>query len=333
MFLGAKIINSFLDGTLSKQSHHYNYWAQRLEQQIFESTRVLTREEGQVRFADTIELAIFKARVTDVFYPYQLLQKLAPVFLQLVYADLALWPNRRASPFVPLANILASGRHELNHFILMDMLCSSLYGLPHMVQYDTFTPVLVDLYPVHGMPAIFQLALIEIRSCYFQSYMAYDWPNIEHRLLNWQSPVCAITNEESWKTIAQLAVHESWRQTLLIYLYMAVCKVASDHVRVESSVRQVFQLINSATTPRLSSLTPHFFIQYIIAGACARNEKQRAWARDRLSDPIQSRMWLLRGSDFVPVLDHLWHGAAINGRPIRWDNYIASRQIALPTMV
>lgn len=33
-----------------------------------------------------------------------------------------------------------------------------------------------------------------------------------------------------------------------------------------------------------------------------------------------------RGSDFVPVLDHLWHGAGAGGRPIRWSDYIASHQ-------
>ena len=142
------------------------------------------------------------------------------MFLQLVYADLSLWPDRQASPFVPLANILVSDRHELNHFILLDMLCSALYGLPHMIQYNTSVPALVDLSPVHGMPATFQIALIEISSCYSRRYTACDWHDIEHRLLNWQSPICGTNNEESWKIIAQLAVHESWRQTLLIYLYM-----------------------------------------------------------------------------------------------------------------
>lgn len=56
MFLGAKIIDSFLDGTLSKKSAHYHYWVQRLEQRVFESTQVLTRDEYQARFVDAIEV-------------------------------------------------------------------------------------------------------------------------------------------------------------------------------------------------------------------------------------------------------------------------------------
>lgn len=158
--------------------------------------------------------------MVDTFHPYQLLRRLGPIFLQLVYADLTLWPNQQASPFVPLANILVSDRHELNHFILLDMLCSALYGIPHTIQYDTSIPVLIDLYPVHGMPPELQFALIDITNCYSQNHAAYDWWDIEQRLLNWQSPVCGTNNDESWKTIAQLAVHESWRQTMLIYLYM-----------------------------------------------------------------------------------------------------------------
>lgn len=44
----------------------------------------------------------------------------------------------------------------------------------------------------------------------------------------------------------------------------------------------------------------------------------------------QRGLWLMAGSDFVPVLDHLWHGAAADGRAIQWSDYLASRQIALP---
>lgn len=41
----------------------------------------------------------------------------------------------------------------------------------------------------------------------------------------------------------------------------------------------------------------------------------------------------MRGVDFVPVLDHLWHGAAVNGRPIKWSDYMRSREIMLPVVM
>ncbi|KAG8735956.1 hypothetical protein FRC10_009960, partial [Ceratobasidium sp. 414] len=66
------------------------------------------------------------------------------------------------------------------------------------------------------------------------------------------------------------------------------------------------------------------------AGACARSEKQRAVARRRLGEISQDTPWMIRGSDFVPVLDHLWHGAAANGQPIHWGDYASSRRAALP---
>lgn len=41
-------------------------------------------------------------------------------------------------------------------------------------------------------------------------------------------------------------------------------------------------------------------------------------------------LWVLSGDDFVPVLDHLWHGAGANGRPTTWDDYARSREVGLP---
>lgn len=50
-------------------------------------------------------------------------------------------------------------------------------------------------------------------------------------------------------------------------------------------------------------------------------------------DKFENGLWLLHGVEFVPVLDHLWHGVAADGRPIRWSDYMASRQVALPISV
>jgi hypothetical protein len=57
---------------------------------------------------------------------------------------------------------------------------------------------------------------------------------------------------------------------------------------------------------------------------------QRALIRKRVASLSATRMWVLRGADFTSVLDHLWHGAAKNGRPATWDDYVASRRAVLP---
>jgi hypothetical protein len=38
----------------------------------------------------------------------------------------------------------------------------------------------------------------------------------------------------------------------------------------------------------------------------------------------------MRASNFVYVLDDLWHGAAAGGRPIKWNDYVRSRETVLP---
>ncbi|QRV96566.1 Fungal specific transcription factor domain [Ceratobasidium sp. AG-Ba] len=157
--------------------------------------------------------------------------------------------------------------------------------------------------------------------------------HVERELLDWKPSTRCISGEEGWKAIARLAVRESWRHALLIYLYMSICGVKSDDPRVRSSVKQIFQIIDTVREKPQPITRLHFSTQYLIAGVCTPNEKQRAAAREELSISIKTGTWLLNGSDFVPVLDHLWHGAAADGRAIQWSDYVHSRQVALPIPV
>ncbi|KAH7335981.1 hypothetical protein B0J17DRAFT_719646 [Rhizoctonia solani] len=108
----------------------------------------------------------------------------------------------------------------------------------------------------------------------------------------------------------------------------AVCGASSGDVRVQSAVRQAFQLFKVGE--KEGNLEIHFMFQYLIAGICTYSEKQRAFVRERLLSASDHERWLLPGCEFVPVLDHLWHGAAANGQSFRWSDYIKSRQFALP---
>lgn len=148
------------------------------------------------------------------------------MFLQLVFSDPTLWPNVDISPLVSLPYVLASNRHELDHFIMVDILCSTTYGLPQMIEYDTSGSLPVFDRHIHGFPMEFHIVLADINTR-FQKSLVYDWQSVEQRILAWQSPVCATSDQESWKRVSQLAVLESWRQTLLIYLYMvSLCLIA-----------------------------------------------------------------------------------------------------------
>ncbi|KDN40034.1 hypothetical protein RSAG8_08355, partial [Rhizoctonia solani AG-8 WAC10335] len=191
---------------------------------------------------------------------------------------------------------------------------------------------------IHGSPAEFQIALTQINACRDRSPNAHDWKEIELWLLTWQArdiiPIKYSSGWESWMVVAWLAVQESWRHTLLAYLYMSVCGTTSGDEKVRSSVRQILQILETVRKQQAldTEVNVPCFLQYLMAGICSQNEKHRAIVRKKLGDICGTRLWLMRGTDFVPVLDHLWHGAAADGRPITWGDYL-SREIALPVIV
>ncbi|QRV82564.1 Fungal specific transcription factor domain [Ceratobasidium sp. AG-Ba] len=196
---------------------------------------------------------------------------------------------------------------------------------------DTCPPTKVSLAHVLASERyeVTHFALLDMM-CALSYGLPQDWYRVERELLDWKPSTRSVPGEEGWKAIARLAVRESWRHALLIYLYMGVCGVKSDDPRVRSSVKQVFQIIDTVKEKPQPITHLHFSTQYLIAGAYTPNEKQRATAREELSISIKTGTWLLNGSDFVPVLDHLWHGAAAGGRAIQWSDYAHSRQVALP---
>ncbi|KAG8693951.1 hypothetical protein FRC11_002535 [Ceratobasidium sp. 423] len=150
--------------------------------------------------------------------------------------------------------------------------------------------------------------------------------DVEAQLWNW-NPVMDYANEPP-ELITRLAIWECWRQSTLIYLYMGMCGVDSADERIRPLVSQIAQLARTveAGTP----LEAHLFVPCLIAGVAARKEKHRAILRRKMlaSQKIEAR--LLRGADFVFVLDHLWHGAAAGGNAVTWEDYVNSRHVAMP---
>ncbi|KAG8716574.1 hypothetical protein FRC08_009235 [Ceratobasidium sp. 394] len=337
MFLGCKVFESHLDGTAEEKFPLYASWLNRLDRQLLSTPAwTLSPAEYQTHLAGTLGVIALKFRLSNSTNVYQLLKDSAPAFLQIALMETT-WQWTPLNPTsVSLAHLLASPRYELAHFALIDSLCSMAYVLPHVVDYDTSVPPFgEDVHPiewVHGCPTEFQLILVDINNYSHQRREGHklDWQLTEKRLKSWNSAVKISEEGESLKTVARLAVQESWRHTLLIYLYMAVYGVASDDARVQASVRQIFQLTSTANPAKTSVINIHLLVQFLFAGACARSEKQRAVARRRLGEVSQEGLWVIRGSDFVSLLDHLWHGAAAGGRPIRWSDYAFSRQVALP---
>ncbi|KAG9123286.1 hypothetical protein FRC07_015143 [Ceratobasidium sp. 392] len=288
MLLCAKLWDSVLEGNTASERELII-----LRRSMTQIERLLhsTPAEARIRLVGSLEIALLKLR-TDGMNTYELLKNYASTFLQVVFSDPALWPSSYNSTSVSLAHVLASDSYEISHFAMLDMMCSMVYGLPQVVDYDTSMPPLdTGIHPaqmVHGCPPELQLVLADINahSAWKQIGPILDWYGIERKLREWSPSSQSSPGEESWKLVARLAVQESWRHALLIYLYMAVCGAVSNEPRVQSSVRQVFQTMGTVKHEIQPVASAHFFIQCIIAGAFTPNEGYRASARTRLSDSV-----------------------------------------------
>ncbi|QRV96567.1 Fungal specific transcription factor domain [Ceratobasidium sp. AG-Ba] len=337
ILLGAKIFEAVAETPErgSQRLEKYYHWIERFEK-VMDTTLPGSLCSSTV-LSDCLEIAVLKLRTTKRINTYQLLRDQAPRFLQIIFSDSEFWTDNHGSMNISLARVLSSYRYEIIHFSLLDVVCSMAYGLPQVVDYDTSTlPFNRDTHHpaewVHGCPIELQICLAKINALCSWSLMGPmpDWRPIEQELHEWKPFTRTALEEESWRGVVRLAVQESWRHTLLIYLYMGVCGVASDGPRVRASVKQVFQIIGAVKKESDPIGNIHFANQYLIAGAYTPSEKRRAIVREELSKLIKTGMWLLSGSDFVPVLDHLWHNAGCNGQPVTWRDYVHSRQIALP---
>ncbi|KAH7338121.1 hypothetical protein B0J17DRAFT_411437 [Rhizoctonia solani] len=269
---------------------------------------------------------------------YQLLRSIAPVFLQVVYSNPILWSGSRDPTRIPFLNILASEFHELAYFATVDCTYAMASGLPQHVDYDTTfyrrPSIFASHQWTHSSPIEFQLVLADINACRDKSSTSVrELEDIERWLLTWESQPGEYIFTESWMMVAWYAVQESWRLTLLVYLYLAVFDASSDDPRIQSCVKQILQVVGTVKKRGPSDVNASFFSQYLMVGICAHSEAQRKLVRDKLASEKETKLWLMRAADFVPVLDHLWCGAAADGRSVKWSDYIRSREAALPIVL
>ncbi|CAE6475443.1 unnamed protein product [Rhizoctonia solani] len=286
---------------------------------------------------DWLEISLLTTALGRSSNAYEILRDATPIFLQNVYSLPELWSTDSDTTLIPLMNIIGSNYHALSSFTLVDCTCAMVFGLPQQVEYDTSVGILsIDFSPhewAHGTPTEFHILLADINGCRDESPRARDWREIEHTLVHWESRIVQNDeNWESWMSVAWLAVQESWRLALLAYLYLAVCRLRSDDERIQRCVTQILQVVSTVKKREFSDISVPFLIQYLIVGICARSEKHRKITHDKLSDTIETKFWIIRGLDFVPILDHLWQGAGKNGCSITWDDYVRSREAVLPDL-
>ncbi|CAE6428271.1 unnamed protein product [Rhizoctonia solani] len=280
MLIDAKIHESVLEGNHSMYTTDFTQWIEGFEQAV--RTRLeepLTGYEFQERLNDVLEMFLVKGRLLNTAATYDLFCRFVPNFFQMVYSDPTLWPTQDNPTLISMAHLLASPRYGPASYMIIDVMGSMVYGLPHLVDYNTdielFHPEPHPVEWVDCFPGEFVVLLAKINTCRDQK-STEDWQSIEQRIVCWEPrPQFEIKGLESWKSVAWLALQESWKQTLLMYLYLAVCGVPTDDPRIQASLKQVFQLMGviRRQDPPVSNV--HFFAQCLIAGICSRTEKQR----------------------------------------------------------
>ncbi|KAF8748472.1 hypothetical protein RHS01_10804 [Rhizoctonia solani] len=223
---------------------------------------------------------------------------------------------------------------ELCYFVWIDVMSSALLGTTPLLHYDTTIDASEKLRPknlmeyFNGCPQEFisWFASISAMRSTAKQHNSHspqiDCLPVESAIQEW-GPVIDQT-DLSRDAITRLAVIEGWRHALLIYLNMGVGGVTSMDPKVQSSVKQIIRLSHVVKGQKLYER--HMFAPAILAGACAHLESQRQSILRILVFRPHDRIWILKMSDFVRVLQHLWLGAAKGGRPIIWNDYVRSRK-------
>ncbi|KAG8719780.1 Maltose acetyltransferase [Ceratobasidium sp. 394] len=270
---------------------------------------------------------------------YSLMRLCTPVFLQLAAKIEQIWTPTSA---ISIGHALHGPMHEMRKFVFWDTMAAVAFGSTPLLHYDAAlhpSPHIgggsMILEWVYGCPAELVVLFAKVNGWRVARWMESpatgaervdEWKEVEKGAKTWSAMIDR--TDESAGAIARLAVQESMRQAILIYLYMVMCGADSSDPRVESAVRQVVQL--AGTIESGNPLEIHLFMPCLIAGVAARKEQHRSLLCRKLEISRNERVWCLRGADFVPVLEHLWHGAGASGCPVTWEDYVNSRCVVLP---
>ncbi|KAG8744306.1 hypothetical protein FRC10_010378 [Ceratobasidium sp. 414] len=340
-YLGAMITQALFEGY---QVHRHIDLIDRF------TRRITASDESSSRHLDTPGLGDKLSCLEDLVHyvlmtststaAYSLMRLCTPVFLQLAAKVPQIWTPTSA---ISIAHALHVPMHEMRKFVFWDTMAAVAFGSTPLLHYETIlhpAPLPLEagsmiLEWVYGCPAKLVVLFAKINRWRVSRWMeppilgaerVDEWREVEEGARAWTAGMDR--TDESAGAIARLAVQESMRQAVFIYLYMGMCGADSSDPRVELAVRQVVQL--AGTIEPGSPLEIHLLMPCLIAGAAARKEQQRSVLRRKLEISRNENVWCLRGADFVPVLDHLWHGAGAGGCPVMWEDYVNSRCVVLP---
>ncbi|KAF8761386.1 Phosphoglucomutase/phosphomannomutase, C-terminal domain [Rhizoctonia solani] len=216
---------------------------------------------------------------------------------------------------------------DLRQYSSMDVMTSLGTGCPMSFQYDvTYSdPVLgasgvfdaadaLGLQWMYGCPEFFIILLARMHNIRDDATRRIDVQEvgeIEQSIRGWQ-PRYPLS-QDPHLAVARLAVQECWRQTLLIYLYMGICKTTSDDPRVQDAHRSFMKLIKTVQPrriPDLFLLLPFFVVS---VASCHTADRNKIYGRMR--NIRECRTSGTAGSDLVDMVVDIWRRADSENRP------------------
>ncbi|KAJ1311904.1 hypothetical protein OPQ81_010364 [Rhizoctonia solani] len=244
---------------------------------------------------------------------------------------------RRACPELPgrpinLPNLMLDLSLNLRHFATLDIVKSLVTGLSTSFQYEVpFSLELCEriyqwqlqgnygLQWLYGLPDQFIMLFAWINTLSKKSGTGDD-----AKLIAWIEtilPQIKVAIDESGDPslrIGRIVVLESWRYTVLIYMYMVLCKADAHDPRIVRAQKGFMRLIRGIKSGRHPDV--YLIISMIVAGVTTVEERDRNTLRQRI---LSVREYAEKGTarnDNMLMLEDIWARTRDEGRAAVWSD-------------
>ncbi|CAE6443296.1 unnamed protein product [Rhizoctonia solani] len=282
----------------------------------------LDRQNATLILDSVLEIFSLQTRTQPISHCVQSLHCVAPVF-------------RRACPDPPgqavnLANIMLESNLNLRHFVHIEVMTSMITGQPAHIQYEVpFSLELCErMYQVtdscslqwlYGAPDQFIVLFAFINSlCQTpgagENLGLISW--IENIVPQIRVPLDG--SGDSLLRIRRLMNQECWRCTVLIYLYMALCKASANDPRVVRAHNMFMRLFRSIQPGR--NVDCCFGVSQVVVGVVTIKERDREMLRQRV---LNVQEWATKGTTgdhFMLVLEDIWARTRDERRAAVWSD-------------
>ncbi|QRV78223.1 Fungal specific transcription factor domain [Ceratobasidium sp. AG-Ba] len=286
-----------------------------------ESGQESSYDTNMAALEDLQELVLVQSRLAPISYMIRVFGDIARVYRRVC--------SYSTGEPVRLLSQLLHPNSILRHFPAMDLYLALCVGRSTYLQYDT-TPIPglsndplelnnIGLQRVHGLPDQFLVMLARmnnLRDDFGPNVDPQIVQELETEIENFQ-PVLDESPDPHLR-IARMAVHELWRLVMYIYLYMGVCGVSNEDIRVEGVMKKFTKLIFRIKPGR----RPDYFMlgQMIVAGMAARKERDRFIIEQRMLSVRECARPGTGANDSLKMLLEVWRMSDSQGRPTVWSD-------------